>query len=93
MGYVRATVGGVVIGMKNAEIDAKIIGLMKKWILIGVGSVILMILTTLLIIYGKHSFVTKTISLILVVIQFSLIFIVIRYYLMLRKLRKQMVTE
>ncbi len=61
--------------------------LIRNWLLLVAGSIILMIITLLIIYYGS-AFVPKIVSQILAVIQFSLIIIGIIFYLELRKLKK-----
>ena len=62
---------------------------MRKWLLIGVGYVIMMILTLLLIFYGNQAFVPKIINQALAVIQFGVIIIATIYYLKLRRLKNE----
>lgn len=74
--------------MNNTDAETeKLLKIMKKWLLIGAGSVILLILNLLLIYYGSLTFVPKIVNQIFAVIQFGLIIIAIVYYLKLRKLK------
>lgn len=80
--------GGIVIEMNDAETE-QIWNLMRNWVLITVGSIILMIITQQFIYYGSN-FVPKIVFQILAVIQFSIMIIAIIYYIQLRKLKKQL---
>lgn len=80
--------------MNNTDAETeKLLKIMKIWLLVGAGSIILLFLSLLLIFYGNHAFVPKIVNQILVVIQFGLIIIATIYYLKLRKLKKPVVTE
>jgi glucan phosphoethanolaminetransferase (alkaline phosphatase superfamily) len=81
-------VGGIVIGVNDAETE-NILKMMRNWLLIGAGSIILLILDLLLIYNGNHA--PKIVYKIIAVIQFGLIIIVIIFYLKLRKLKKQVI--
>lgn len=88
MGEIRATVGGIVIEMNNTDAETeKLLKIMRNWLLIGAGSVILLILNLLLIFYGNRAFVPIIVNKIIAVIQFGLIIIATIYYLKLRKLK------
>jgi hypothetical protein len=87
MGENRADVGGIVIEMNNTDAETeKLLKIMRYWLLIGAGSVILLFLNLLLILYGNHAFVPIIVNQIIAVIQFGLIIIATIYYLKLRKL-------
>lgn len=91
MGEIRADVGGIVIKMLNTKPSAeteKLLKIMRNWLLIGAGSVILLILNLLLIYYGNRAFVPIIVNKIIAVIQFGLIIIATIYYLKLRKLNE-----
>lgn len=88
MGEKRATVGGIVIEMNNTDAETeKFLKIMRNWLLIGAGSVILLILNLLLIFYGNRAFVPIIVNKIIAVIQFGLIIIAAIYFLKLRKLK------
>lgn len=88
MGEIRATVGGIVIEMNNTDAETeKLLKIMRNWLLIGAGTVILLILNLLLIFYGNRAFVPIIVNKIIAVIQFGLIIIAAIYYLKLRKLK------
>ena len=88
MGEIRATVGGIVIEMNNTDAETeKLLKIMRNWLLIGAGSVILLILNLLLIFYGNRAFVPIIVNKIIAVIQFGLIIIATIYFLKLRKLK------
>lgn len=88
MGEKRATVGGIVIEMNNTDAETeKFLKIMRNWLLIGAGSVILLILNLLLIFYGNRAFVPIIVNKIIAVIQFGLIIIATIYFLKLRKLK------
>jgi len=78
----------MLITIHDAETE-DILKIMKKWLLLGVGSVILLILTLLLIYYDNHAFVPKIVNQALAVIQFSFIIIATIYYLKLRRLKNE----
>jgi len=61
--------------------------MMRNWLVIGAGSIILLFLNLLLILYGNHAFVPIIVNKITAVIQFGLIIIAIKYYLKLRRLK------
>jgi len=82
--------------MNNTKPDAeteKILKIMRKWLLIGAGTVILLILNLLLIYYGNHALVPIIVNQIIAVIQVGLIILATIFFLKLRKLKKQVVTE
>lgn len=90
MGEIRATVGGIAIGMNNTDAETeKILKIMRNWLLIGAVSVILLTLNLLLIYYANHAIIPKIVNQILAVIQFGLIIIATIYYLKLRRLKNE----
>jgi len=79
-------VGGIVIEVNDAETE-EILKIVRNWLLIGAGSIILLILDMLLIFYGNRAFVPIIVNIIIAVIQFGLIIIATIYYLKLRTLK------
>lgn len=71
--------------MMDTETE-QIMKIMRNWLLLAAGSIILMIITQLFI-YNGSDFVPKIIFKILAVIQFSLMIISIVYFLKLWKLK------
>lgn len=72
--------------MLNTETE-QIWKLMRNWLLLVAGSIILMGITMPLIFYGDHIFVPKIVLQILAVIQFSVIIIATIFFIKLRKLK------
>jgi len=80
--------------MNNTDAETKeILKMMRNWLLFVAVSVILLILNLLVIYYANHAIIPKIVNQILADIQFGLIIIATIYFLKLRKLKKQVVTE